>query len=130
MSRCAVCGRQGRREHHPTGTDEEGRYLDPKMTVPLCHDHHYLLHDDTKTLDIETPTEPLTEVDVAVLRLRRTAATLARIGAGIDPQPIIHMLIGPMTRWADDLDRLSERLDAQYPGWRQVAGSGGDDTNR
>ncbi len=113
-----------------TGTDLEGRYLDSDLLVPLCHDHHYLISDDWKTLNIETSSEPLTEIDVAVLRLRRTAATLARIGAGIDPQPIIHMLIDPMTRWADDLDRLSERLDAEYPGWRRVAGSGGDDTGR
>ena len=47
MTACAVCGRVGRwQHHHLTGRDHTGSYLDPDLTVPLCHDHHTLCDDD------------------------------------------------------------------------------------
>ena len=131
MKACAVCGRVGLwDEHHLTGVDHNGEYLDPEMTVPLCHDHHELIGDDTKTLNIEVPDSPLTEIEKVALRLRRLSVSLARIGSGMDPQPIISVLLEPLTTWADTLGGAVKRLDQGLPEWRQIdmPGSGGDDT--
>ncbi len=104
MTRCAVCGREGNWQlHHLTGTDHQREYLDRGMTVPLCHDHHTLVHDDWKTLGIEEIDRALHPAEVAALRLRRCSAVLARIGSGMSPQAVVAVLLEPMARWADEL---------------------------
>jgi hypothetical protein len=55
MSACILCGGPSDYQHHPTGriAGEDSPYLDPTYTVGVCHDDHYLIHDDLKTLGLE-----------------------------------------------------------------------------
>jgi hypothetical protein len=93
-----VCDRQGNwQHHHPTGTDWNRDYLDPDFTVPLCHDHHTLIHDDWGILGVEEVDEPLDGSEVVALRLRRLAITLARV----DGDDLVKSLAATLPGWAD-----------------------------
>lgn len=105
MSVCEVCGRKGKwQSHHPTGRNHADEYFDPEFTVALCHDHHTLCHDDWYTLNLAK--SPASRgVGVVEFRLRRAAATLARIdrtGKGV-----LTRVAGFLVACADDLARLS-----------------------
>jgi len=81
--RCAYCGSEDVTGHHITGRDTQLQYLDPRLTVPLCHDHHYLAHDDLRVAGVDDPaagTSPrLPFVERVELRLRRLAVALGRL---------------------------------------------------
>lgn len=95
MTGCLICGREGRWQlHHPTGRGADGEYLDPGFTVPLCHDHHTLVHDNLKTLGLEGD-RPIALGRVA-LRLTRSAVLAALAES-------IAMSAELFDRWASDL---------------------------
>ena len=122
MMACTVCGRVGAWEqHHPTGRDQRDRYLDPTLTMPLCHDHHTLVHDDLHTLGLSHADERPTLIESIVVCLRRLAAVLARVDATRPVVTFWGLLADAMTGWADALTSTVECWDARDPRWRQDA---------
>lgn len=104
MSVCEACGRKGLWQgHHPTGKNHGDVYLDAEFTVRLCHDHHTLCHDDWYTLGIANAPEGLTRQRAVELRLRRCAATLARIEP--DPNALTLRVARFLVDCADDLNQ-------------------------
>ena len=119
MSACAICGLEGSwRPHHPTGRDDQGIYLDPLLTLPLCHDHHTLCHDDWNTLDLAKVELRLTLLDRVEMRLLRWAEALARIDAGQGGGTIWGKAAAAINEWARELHRFRRALDDLYPDWR------------
>lgn len=125
---CAFCGADGALGHHVTGRDVQGRYLDPRLRCPLCHDHHLLLHDDWRVLGIEDPDRPtqgaapLTVVECVERRLRRLATLVGRVADVLPASGWLAQLARSLKRWADELARHTSTLDARYPEWRADQG--------
>jgi hypothetical protein len=107
MKACVFCGRLGLwKEHHPTAQDENGLYLDSEFTVPACHDHHTLVHDDYRTLGIETVAGPLSDTDLNALRLRRLNVNLARVNSPEGAMVLLRAAARFLPRWADELQGM------------------------
>ena len=124
MTACQVCAGPGIRLHHPTGRNPDGDYLDPALTVELCHTHHMLCHDDWHTFELETVEGPLTVVELAALGMRRLALTLARIDGGMDA--FWGRLASSLVDWAVRLEGFVTLLDDRVPEWRAHLVSGDD----
>lgn len=123
MASCEFCGGSVERRHHPTGRDEQGRYLDYEFVRDLCHDHHELVHDDSHTLGWEKlEGRPMTWFERIELRLRRWAAYLARLETGSSTPNTYGVLAVVLTRWADELARGIAVLDERFPSWRDDRG--------
>jgi len=123
MSGCEFCGGPVERRHHPTGRDEQDRYLDYEFVRGLCHDHHELVHDDSQTLGWENlEGQPHTWFERIELRLRRWAAYLARLEADARRPNPCGILAVVLTRWADEIRRGVTVLDEQFPTWRDDRG--------
>ncbi len=107
MSFCQACNRRGTWQgHHPTGRNAPGEYFDPEFTVNLCHNHHTLCHDDWHTLGVANAPAGATRQQEVELRLRRLAATLARLDRGKN------ILLGDLASvLVDCADDLSSPLD-------------------
>lgn len=121
--RCVYCGAEGALRHHLTGRDAQLRYLDPRLTLPLCHDCHQLVHDDLRTLDVDDPQDRAIEeqplVELVELRLRRLAVALGRIADALPDFTWLARLAETAKWWADHLRRDVTARDARDPGWRQ-----------
>jgi hypothetical protein len=123
-ARCLTCGATECRGHHVTGRDPDGRYLDPDLRPPYCHDHHELSHDDWRTLGIQNVARgqeaapQLTLVERVELRLRRLAAAAARQAAAHPEHQWIAALARALKRWADELARDIAARDRRDAGWR------------
>lgn len=122
MSACHVCQRRATRDHHPTGRDTEGEYLDPDLRMELCHSHHELCHDDWHTFELETIEEPLTVIELVAVGMRRLALTLARVDGGNDT--FWGRLAGSLVDWAVRLEGFVTLLDDRLPEWRAHLVSG------
>ncbi len=121
MSACEACGEEPCQGHHWTGKDHQGRYLDPLFAVPLCKDHHPLVHDQWKTLDLETVARPLPWFERIEERLRRWAATLMVLDGG-SRGSLFALTARVLVSWADELAKGTRRLDEGYPTWREDQG--------
>ena len=101
--RCTYCDGEIR-WHHLTGRDPQLRYLDPHLTLPLCHDHHQLIHDDLRAAGVDDPRERSAErlcwVERVERRLRWLAIAAGRLAAS--KLPAIPLL----ARLAESLKRL------------------------
>lgn len=105
---CLICGAEITEAHHPTGRDLQGAYLDPRFTIPLCHDHHLVIHDDWWTLEVQDQTprnggRRLTGVERVELRLRRLAIDGGRLAIADPQRGRIARLAECSKRWADEL---------------------------
>jgi hypothetical protein len=120
--RCIFCGGPVERRHHPTGRDEQNRYLDREFTVPTCHTHHELLGDDRRTLGLETPGGLLTLLDRVELRLRRTAIDAARLASAQPENRWFELAARLLARWAGELAEFRRHLDERDPTWRDDPG--------
>ncbi|MGH2965986.1 MAG: hypothetical protein ACRDMH_11475 [Solirubrobacterales bacterium] len=125
-ARCLVCGAEAWRGHHPSGRDPgSGRYLDPRFTVPACHDHHELFHDDWRALGIEDSAKaergarPLTFVERAAWFFRRGSLLAGRLAAAYPEHPWIARLAEALKRRADELASDIAARDRRDPGWRR-----------
>jgi hypothetical protein len=108
MKACVFCGRLDRgQEHHPTAKDDNDLYLDPDFTVPACHDHHTLVHDDYRTLGIEVVTGPLSPTERHALRLRRLSVNLARVTWPEGAVVLLRAAAVFLPRWADGLQNMA-----------------------
>jgi hypothetical protein len=116
------CGRPAGRRHHPTAKDEQGRYLDPEFTVATCRDHHELLGDDRRTLDLETTEFPLTWLDGVEVRLRRMAIDAARLASSHPGNRWFALAADVLARWAGELAAFRCHLDERDPHWREDPG--------
>ncbi len=119
---CGACGDPIVRKHHLTGRDDRGGYLDPELIQDLCHDHHELVHDDLKTLELEKVAQALTWFERVEIRLRRGAAYCARLDQASPTTTLYGILARVLERWADELARGIRALDELYPDWRQHRG--------
>jgi hypothetical protein len=122
---CLICGAKATTAHHPTGRDPLNAYLDPMFTVPACHDHHTLAHDDWFTLGVPEPNrgarskpERLTYVERVEWRLRRLAAGAGRLAAAFPEHAWIARLAECLKCWADELARDIAARDRRDPYWR------------
>jgi hypothetical protein len=125
---CLWCGAAGCRGHHPTGRGPDGRYLDPDLTFPSCHDHHELSHDDWRALGIQDcehgqePGRPPSFIERVELRLRRLAATVGRLAEAHPQHKWLATLARALKCWADELARDIAVRDKRDPGWRSDPG--------
>ncbi len=125
---CLVCGDPACRGHHGTGRGPDGQYLDPDLRLPYCHDHHELSHDDWRTLEIddseqsEEPEQRLCFIERVELRLRRLAATAARLAEAHPQHKWLAAGARAMKRWADELACFIAALDKRDPGWTSDPG--------
>ena len=125
---CLWCGAPAWRGHHPTGRDPDGRYLDPDLKFPSCHDHHELSHDDWRTLEIEDsergrePQKRLCFIERVALRLRRLAVTVGRFAEAYPRATWLAAGARALKRWADELGWFISALDRHDPGWRSDPG--------
>ncbi|MGA2165215.1 MAG: hypothetical protein ABSH36_12195 [Solirubrobacteraceae bacterium] len=123
-TQCLYCAGDNALRHHPTGRDNQGSYLDSGLMLPFCHDHHELIHDDWRTLDIqdsdsgERSAPRLSLVERVELRLRRLAATAGRIAAAFPRCAWIGELARSFKRWADELACFIAALDRRDTEWR------------
>lgn len=108
MTACAYCGREGRwQNHHLTGKDDQNRYLDPKLTVPACHDDHTLSSDDWNTFRLMTVDGSLPWVERVELRLRRLGCEFARMDLAQGGETLWGRLAEACARWANELRRYA-----------------------
>ncbi len=121
---CVACGGAACLNHHPTGRDTDGRYLDPDLKFPSCHDDHELFHDDWRTLGVEDskrgqdPERMLSFIERVALRLRRLAASVGRLAEAYPEQKWLAAGARALQRWADELACFIAALDRRDPGWR------------
>jgi hypothetical protein len=122
---CLFCGQHGCAEHHATGRDEDGTYLDPDLRGRLCEKTcHPLVHDDWNTAGVRDRVTPATFLDSLLLRLRRTALFLGRLAPNI-PGPLgelLARLAEALAVWAASLATALAALDATFPTWRTTPG--------
>lgn len=123
--RCVLCAARGEDAHHPTGRGADGRYLDPRLAVGGCHDHHELWHDDLRGAGIDGPVGGPTVLERLELRLRRLGLFLARVEGDGSLARLARLLAAACVRWADELDEEIRRLDRSLPGWRSRGSSRG-----
>ena len=121
MNACDACGAEGCQFHHLTGRDDQGRYLDPESSLPLCKDHHPLAHDHWKTLDLEVATRRLTTFERIEIGMRRCAATLMVLDGGTGTT-VFGVLAALLVKWANQLAAGTRRLDERDPTWREDRG--------
>ena len=125
---CLVCGDPACQGNHPTGRGSDGRYLDPDLRLPYCHDHHELFHDDWRTLGIDDckrarePERTLSFIERVELRLRRLAATVGRVAEAHPQHKWLAALARALKCWADELARDIAVRDKRDPGWRSDPG--------
>ena len=121
---CLWCGAPAWRGHHPTGRGPDGRYLDPELRLPYCHDHHELCGDDWRVLGIDdskrgpAPARTLPLIERVELRLRRLAATVGRLADAHPQHEWLAALARALKRWADELASDVAARDRRDPGWR------------
>jgi hypothetical protein len=118
---CMYCGGAAERRHHGTGRDDRERYFHPGLVFDACHNDHMLVHDDWRSAGIERPGQRLTFVERVELFLRRLAATLCRMDAGLGTG-FWQMLAAVLQEWADELRRFIDHLSERDPDWRQDSG--------
>ncbi len=117
---CAACGRQPTHHHHVTGRDASGRYLDPGLWAPLCHDDHSIQDDDWRSIGVDGTPSTSTFLERLELSLRRLATFFSRLDevAGRDS------FLGRLATWcilmADGLRRTLDALDRAVPSWRSL----------
>ena len=120
--RCAYCGGKHPLTHHATGRDHQLRYLDPSLTIPLCHDHHQLVHDDLRAAGVDDPQTRaairLSFVERVEVRLRRLAVAIGRLASMFPGVTFLAHLAERLKRWADELSWDLAARDARDPGWR------------
>jgi hypothetical protein len=124
--RCAYCDAEGAMRHHLTGRDPQLRYLDPRLTLPLCHDHHQLIHDDLRVVGVDDPatgtSRRLPFVERVEWRLRRLAVALGRLARALPDWRWLGTLAASAKRWADELAWDIRVRDTRDPGWRDDPG--------
>ncbi|MDA8038474.1 MAG: hypothetical protein M0Z69_04810 [Actinomycetota bacterium] len=75
--RCLYCGRRPVEQHHVTGRlCPSGRYLDPRLSVPLCKRHHAREHEVLRRRGLAFPDG----ADLTGHRLARLLDFLGRLG--------------------------------------------------
>ena len=123
--RCLFCGAPAERDHHCTGRDALGRYLDPEFVGPTCHDDHELVHDDWHTRGVgDGRVETATFLHALELGLTRTAMFVGRL-AEVTPPPLDGFL-GRLAAWlakmASGLSGSIALLDRYCPEWQSKLG--------
>ena len=123
MSRppCTLCDQPSVAMHHLTG-----RLLDPLLEMPLCHDHHWFVHDDWWTAGVGAKVgedEPALDTLLHGLakRLRRIAMFLGRLAEMNLFTPLSALLAEALACWADDVEVCIDRLDNAVPCWQSAA---------
>jgi hypothetical protein len=121
--RCLLCPEPPEDNHHVTGRGPDGRYLDPKLVGPLCHDCHELVEEDNTA---GAPDHASTETFLGSLELRlsRTAGFVGRVAATL-PDPFATLfawLASHLARWASRLHDSLAALDQNAPQWRTIPG--------
>ncbi len=116
--RCVRCGGRAKDDHHLTGRDDHGEYLDPELAVSLCRSCHIAEGNALRVLDLERVVGPLSRPERVELRLRRAAVFLGRLAAkwGL----LCGLAAAALTRWADELAEHTQRLDRRDPKWRET----------
>src|SRR4029079_8591116 len=123
-ARCLICGAEHCKGHHLTGRDPRGRYLDPRLAVPLDPEHHMLYHYDWRALGIQDSEQvhesapKLTYVERVELRLRRGAVLAGRLAEAHPEWGWIAALARALKWSADELARDVATRDQRDPGWR------------
>ena len=120
MSTCIFGDDPSDDPHHISGRGADGRQLDDDVVVPLCHDHHELIHDDLRLDGLDKPLRMDNPIDQTVRRLRRAAAFLARLADAVPAISSLAYMARGMQRWADQLERFSQTLDRWNPSWRDA----------
>jgi hypothetical protein len=123
--RCLFCGGSAERDHHCTGRDALGRYIDPGFVAPTCHDDHELTHDDWYTHGAgDGLVETATFLHALQLGLERVGMFVGRL-AEATPPPLDGFLAGLaawLAKMAGGLAGSIASLDRYCPGWQTKLG--------
>jgi len=114
--RCCFCGDTEVPMHHPTQD-----IWDPAIVVPVCHDHHMLIHDDWYTAGIGPKAEPPTVLHVLAMNMHRWAMLLGRLSASSYMPEVLSPLATWLITWAAILRAACDALDTSFPQWRSLA---------
>jgi hypothetical protein len=118
--RCAICGKQVRRDgHHLTGRGQGGLPLDDDLIADLCHDDHELVHDDLRRLHIDTPLQSSNVLERIERRLQRVGVFLGRVGEATGITWSLLLAVA-CVRWASELRAAVVALDRWNGDWRGV----------
>lgn len=114
------------REHHPTGSR-----WDPEIILPLCHDHHMLVHDDWQRAGVGPEVEPPTMLHVLAMTLHRWGMLIGRLAHEGRVPNLLIPLADWLTAKAEQIQRFIDGLDRGLgPTWRAlpefVVGEGQD----
>jgi hypothetical protein len=115
---CVLCARPSVDAHHVT---QHG--IDFELTLPLCHDHHEVVHDDWRGADVAADVAPETLLHALQLGMERLAMIAGRAAATEALEPAREMLAALATwlaKWASRLIGAIAALDAGAPGWREA----------
>ena len=119
---CVLCDEGTRHGHHVTGRHLDHGQMDVLFTVPVCHMHHVLLHEDLRHAGLDFPVIKGSAPELLERRLRRLALLHSRIAEFLPQFPWIALLIPPLIAWADELAAFVDALDAWDLGWRDAEG--------
>jgi hypothetical protein len=122
--RCPLCERPRQRRHHVTGRGADGRYLDRKAVIGLCHDHHELIGDDWRTAGADDEKADETFLGSLELRLDRAAMLAGRVAQEAPPpfSWVFQVIATLLASWAASLAGSLTVLDRYSPGWRAQPG--------
>lgn len=118
--KCLACAEPADHGHHVTGRGPDHDQLDPDLTVPLCHEHHVLMHQDLRAADIDNPTNSATVPERLYRRLSRVALLLGRLAEFL-PSAWIANAARAVRCWANELGGFVAALDNWNLGWRDIA---------
>jgi hypothetical protein len=114
-TKCLLCGQPAVNDHHPTGAR-----WDPETMVPLCHNHHMLVHDDWHTGGVGPDLVPVTTLHARAMLMKRWAMLLGRAAA----EGLLPVLLVPLAAWLAKhaSAQLADcaALDREVPGWQAV----------
>jgi FAD/FMN-containing dehydrogenase len=99
---CSFCPAPAEELHHPSGRDHTGEHLDPDFVLPLCLEHHVLVHEDLRHEHLDVAPGPLGRITAVAHRLHRLALFISRF-AGTNPESMWARIAAVLRTWADEL---------------------------
>ena len=114
---CLLCGEPSDHQHHLTGRGVDHAQLDQTLTVPLCHDHHELVHQDLRSGGIDKPLQSTTPPERIARRLERVSTFLGRV-YDFFPFSWLAVAATAVRGWATELAQFITALDQWDIRWR------------
>lgn len=111
---CALCPKPAVHLHHLSGRDPNHLRLDPDLKIPLCFNHHVLVHNLLRGQGIDVPGRApwIGPADAMAFRLKRLAVMFG-LYADRHDDPIWPLLAVHHREWGDLLSIQSITKETQ-----------------